>query len=153
MLPGHFVPRRDRRALSLELPHLLQVPPHPSHHLLPPVAFHAHQRQKSFSGGVAFGGGGGLVSLGGGLGDLHQDCNGKTPLSQLLQPRPRHSNEQAEALVPQRHLATDVFPQVNARIKNQEDLDDDLDYVRSFSLHAGRVQEEIQQLKQTAIPI
>lgn len=131
VLPGHFVPRRDRRALSLELPHLLQVPPLPSHHLLPPVAFHTHQRQKSFSGELAFSGGSGLVSLGG-LGDLHQDCNGKTPLSQLLQPRPRHSNEQAEVGIPPSHLATDVFPQVNARIKNQEDLDDDLDYVRSF---------------------
>lgn len=121
MLPGHFAPRRDRRALSLELPHLLQVPL-PSHHLLPPAAFHVHQRQKSFSGGVAFGG----------RGDSHQDCNGKTPLSQLVQPRPRPSSEQAEGPNPQSHLATDVFPQVNARVKNQEDLDDDLDYVRSF---------------------
>lgn len=137
MLPGHFVPRRDRRALSLELPHLLQVPPHlapPSRHLLPPVAFHVHQRQKSFSGAVAFSSGGGLGSLSG-LGDVHQDCNGKTPLAQLLQPRPRHSGEQAEILNQQSHLATDVFPQVNARIKNQEDLDDDLDYVRSFKSH------------------
>uniref|UniRef100_H3D515 Calcium voltage-gated channel subunit alpha1 I n=1 Tax=Tetraodon nigroviridis TaxID=99883 RepID=H3D515_TETNG len=82
MLPGHFVPRRDRRALSLELPHLLQVPLHPS---LPPR----------------------------GPGDLHQDCNGKTPQS---------------------HLATDVFPQVNPRIKNQEDLDDDLDYSLCFRI-------------------
>ncbi|XP_056871734.1 voltage-dependent T-type calcium channel subunit alpha-1I isoform X2 [Takifugu flavidus] len=136
MLPGHFVPRRDRRALSLELPHLLQVPPHlapPSRHLLRPVAFHVHQRQKSFSGGVAFSSGGGLGSLSG-LGDLHQDCNGKTPLSQVLQPRPRHSGEQAEVLNQQSHLATDVFPQVNARIKNQEDLDDDLDYSLCFRI-------------------
>uniref|UniRef100_A0A4W6EBF4 Calcium voltage-gated channel subunit alpha1 Ia n=1 Tax=Lates calcarifer TaxID=8187 RepID=A0A4W6EBF4_LATCA len=43
MLPGHFVPRRDRRALSLELPHLLQVPgpphpPPPPHHPLPSMS-------------------------------------------------------------------------------------------------------------------
>ncbi|XP_062840903.1 voltage-dependent T-type calcium channel subunit alpha-1I [Trichomycterus rosablanca] len=53
----HFMPRRDRRALSLELPELLQVPG-------PPV--HSHHRKKSFSG--APGGGG-----------EHQDCNGKAP--------------------------------------------------------------------------
>lgn len=140
LLPGHFVPRRDRRALSLELPHLLQVPALPSHHLLPPVAFHVHHRQKSFSGGVELSGGGGLGSL---SGDLHQDCNGKTPLSQLLQPRPRHSSEQAEILNQQSHLVTDVFPQVNARIKNQEDLDDDLDYVRSLKLHVGGITKRL----------
>eukprot|EP00066_Takifugu_rubripes_P012893 XP_011602159.1 PREDICTED: LOW QUALITY PROTEIN: voltage-dependent T-type calcium channel subunit alpha-1I [Takifugu rubripes] len=52
----------------------------------------------------------------------------------VLQPRPRHSGEQAEVLNQQSHLATDVFPQVNARIKNQEDLDDDLDYSLCFRI-------------------
>lgn len=135
ILPGHFVPRRDRRALSLELPNLLQVPgPHhpplPSHHLLPPVAFHVHQRKKSCSGGM-------MISGGGGLGGVHQDCNGKTPLSQLLQPPPRHPTEQAEGLNPQSQLMTDVFPQVNNRSKDREDLDDDTDYVSHFLLCVG----------------
>ncbi|XP_030638815.1 voltage-dependent T-type calcium channel subunit alpha-1I [Chanos chanos] len=61
LLSRHFVPRRDRRALSLELPELLQVPGPP----LPPL--HPRPRKKSASSGV--GGGGGE----------HQDCNGKTP--------------------------------------------------------------------------
>ncbi|XP_026057684.1 voltage-dependent T-type calcium channel subunit alpha-1I-like [Carassius auratus] len=60
LLSRHFVPRRERRALSLELPELLQVPG-PA---LPPL--HARQRKKSFSGGL------------GSVGE-HQDCNGKTP--------------------------------------------------------------------------
>lgn len=138
MLPGHFVPRRDRRALSLELPNLLQVPgpPHPplpSHHLLPPITFHVHQRKKSFSGGMVItGGGGGRLDSLGGLGGVHQDCNGKTPLSQLLQPPPRHPTEQTEGLNPQSQLMADVFPQVNTRSKDREDLDDDIDYVSYF---------------------
>ncbi|XP_072549024.1 voltage-dependent T-type calcium channel subunit alpha-1I isoform X2 [Salminus brasiliensis] len=57
LLSRHFVPRRDRRALSLELPELLQVPG-------PPL--HPRQRKKSFSGVL------------GNAGE-HQDCNGKTP--------------------------------------------------------------------------
>ncbi|XP_061080630.1 LOW QUALITY PROTEIN: voltage-dependent T-type calcium channel subunit alpha-1I-like [Conger conger] len=52
LLPRHFAPRRDRRALSLELPELLQVPGPPPHAL---------PRKKSL----------------GGAGE-HQDCNGKT---------------------------------------------------------------------------
>ncbi|XP_077068639.1 voltage-dependent T-type calcium channel subunit alpha-1I isoform X3 [Siphateles boraxobius] len=60
LLSRHFVPRRERRALSLELPELLQVPG-PA---LPPL--HPRQRKKSFSGGL------------GSVGE-HQDCNGKTP--------------------------------------------------------------------------
>ncbi|XP_056307104.1 voltage-dependent T-type calcium channel subunit alpha-1I [Danio aesculapii] len=60
LLPRHFPPRRERRALSLELPELLQVPGPP----LPPL--HPRQRKKSFSGGL------------GSVGE-HQDCNGKTP--------------------------------------------------------------------------
>nr|XP_055050088.1 voltage-dependent T-type calcium channel subunit alpha-1I isoform X2 [Misgurnus anguillicaudatus] len=57
LLSRHFVPCRERRALSLELPELLQVPG-PA---LPPL--HPRQRKKSISGGVG----------------EHQDCNGKTP--------------------------------------------------------------------------
>ncbi|XP_035254563.1 voltage-dependent T-type calcium channel subunit alpha-1I-like [Anguilla anguilla] len=60
LLSRHFAPRRDRRALSLELPELLQVPGPPPLHSLP--------RKKSFSGGL--GGPGGVGE--------HQDCNGKT---------------------------------------------------------------------------
>ncbi|XP_035470336.1 voltage-dependent T-type calcium channel subunit alpha-1I isoform X3 [Scophthalmus maximus] len=138
VLPGHFVPRRDRRALSLELPHLLQVPGPPPlplplpHHPAPPMTLH---RKKSFSGGIIIsgGGGGGLDSLGG-LGGVHQDCNGKTPLSQLLQLPPRHQTEQAGGANPQSQLLTDVFPQVNARSKDREDLDDDIEYSLCFRI-------------------
>ncbi|TTV09641.1 Voltage-dependent T-type calcium channel subunit alpha-1I [Bagarius yarrelli] len=59
----HFVPRRDRRALSLELPELLQVP------RAPPTSRHSHQHKKSFSGRTAGA-------------QEHQDCNGKTPAAQ-----------------------------------------------------------------------
>ncbi|KAJ8251548.1 hypothetical protein GJAV_G00222530 [Gymnothorax javanicus] len=59
LLSHHFGPRRDRRALSLELPELLQVPGPPMHSL---------PRKKSFSGGLEGPGGAGE----------HQDCNGKT---------------------------------------------------------------------------
>ncbi|XP_053300102.1 voltage-dependent T-type calcium channel subunit alpha-1I [Pleuronectes platessa] len=133
MLPGPFVPRRDRRALSLELPHLLQVPgpphppplPPPPHHLPPPMTVH---RKKSVSGGmiISAGGGGGLDCLGG-LGGVHQDCNGKTPPS-------RHQTEQAGGADPPRQLRTDVFPQVNARSKDREDLDDDIEYCLCFRI-------------------
>lgn len=135
LLTGHFVPRRDRRALSLELPHQLQVPgpPHPPlppHHQLSPVMLLAHQRKTSFSGGILIGrGGGGKLNSLGGLGGVHQDCNGKTPLSQLLQSTPRHQNEQAGGANPQSQVMADVFPQVNTRSKDREDLEDDIDYV------------------------
>lgn len=59
----HFVPQRDRRALSLELPELLQVPG------APPTSLHSRQRKKSFSGGPT-----GAAE--------HLDCNGKTPAAQ-----------------------------------------------------------------------
>lgn len=77
---------------------------------------------------ISGGGGSGLDSLGG-LGGVHQDCNGKTPLSQLLQLPPRHPSEQAGGANPQSQLMADVFPQVNTRSKDREDLDDDIDYV------------------------
>ncbi|XP_034394621.1 voltage-dependent T-type calcium channel subunit alpha-1I [Cyclopterus lumpus] len=145
MLPSHFVPRRDRRALSLELPHLLQVPgpPHPPplpHLLLPPMTLHAHHRKKSFSGGMVIGGGGGGGGVGGGLdtlgvlGGVHQDCNGKTPLSQLIQLPPRHHTEQAGGANPASQLMVDVFPQVNTRSKDREDLDDDIEYSLCFRI-------------------
>uniref|UniRef100_UPI0037E82217 voltage-dependent T-type calcium channel subunit alpha-1I-like n=1 Tax=Semicossyphus pulcher TaxID=241346 RepID=UPI0037E82217 len=138
MLPGPFVPRRDRRALSLELPHLLQVPgslhpPPPPHHPLPPVTLHAPHRKKSFSGGLVISGGGGLDSLGG-LAGVHQDCNGKTPLSTLLQPPPRNQTEQAGGANPQSQLMAEVFPQVNTRSKDREDLDDDIEYSLCFRI-------------------
>lgn len=70
-----------------------------------------------------------IISSGGNFGGLHQDCNGKTPLSQLLQPPPRHQAEHTGGSNPQSHLMADVFPQVNARSKDREDLDDDIEYV------------------------
>nr|XP_023009548.1 voltage-dependent T-type calcium channel subunit alpha-1I isoform X3 [Maylandia zebra] len=129
MLPGSFGPRRDRRALSLELPHLLQVPgqTHPLQHPLPSMTLNANHRKKSLSGGM-------IISSGGNFGGLHQDCNGKTPLSQLLQPPPRHPTEQAGGSNPQSHLMAEVFPQVNARSKDREDLDDDIDYSLCFRI-------------------
>lgn len=77
---------------------------------------------------ISGGGVGGLDSLGG-LGGVHQDCNGKTPLSQHLQPPPRHHTEHSGGANPQSQLMADVFPQVNTRSKDREDLDDDIEYV------------------------
>uniref|UniRef100_A0A6Q2Y1G2 Ion transport domain-containing protein n=1 Tax=Esox lucius TaxID=8010 RepID=A0A6Q2Y1G2_ESOLU len=107
LLARHFVPRRDRRALSLELPELLQVPGTPVAPLLP------YPRKKSLSGGLG----------GGGAGGEHQDCNGKAPAAQLQLQLPPHPR-------PHPQLMTDVFPQVNTR-KDREDLDDEIDYVSS----------------------
>ncbi|XP_051995554.1 voltage-dependent T-type calcium channel subunit alpha-1I [Xyrauchen texanus] len=59
LLSRRFVPHRERRALSLELPELLQVPGQ----VLPPLL--PRQGKKSFSGGL------------GCVGE-HQNCNGKT---------------------------------------------------------------------------
>ncbi|XP_062422309.1 voltage-dependent T-type calcium channel subunit alpha-1I-like isoform X4 [Pungitius pungitius] len=135
--PGYFVPRRDRRALSLELPHLLQVPgpphpPPPTPHPLPPppAALHAHRGKKSFSGAAPPGGGDGLGFYGG----VHQDCNGKTPLSRHLQLPPRHHGETPGGANPQGQLMADVFPQVNTRGKDREDLDDDIEYSLCFRI-------------------
>ncbi|XP_051905314.1 voltage-dependent T-type calcium channel subunit alpha-1I isoform X2 [Hippocampus zosterae] len=136
ILQGHLIPRRDRRALSLELPQLLQVPGAPYHPPLPhrsasPVALHAHQR-KSFPGGMVIGGGGAFESLSV-IGGVYQDCNGKTPLAQLLHPPPKHLPEQASRTNNQR-LISEVFPQVNTRNKGQEDMDDELDYSLCFRI-------------------
>ncbi|XP_041863089.1 voltage-dependent T-type calcium channel subunit alpha-1I-like isoform X2 [Melanotaenia boesemani] len=132
LLPGYFAPRRDRRALSLELPHVLQVPagtshaPSQPHHPLPPMTLHAHHRKKSLSGG--------LVISGGDLETVHQDCNGKTPLSHLLQPPPKRQTEQPGRANPESQLMADVFPQVNTRSKDREDLDDEIDYSLCFRI-------------------
>ncbi|XP_008327894.1 voltage-dependent T-type calcium channel subunit alpha-1I isoform X2 [Cynoglossus semilaevis] len=136
MLPSYFVPRRDRRALSLELPHLLQVPgpPHAAvltHNPQPPMMHFTHHRKKSFSGVTIGEGGGGLDGLGG-QGGEHQDCNGKTPVSQLLQLPPRHQTEHSRGENSQNQMIADVFPQVNARNKDREDLDDEIDYSLCF---------------------
>ncbi|KAJ7989690.1 hypothetical protein DPEC_G00307150 [Dallia pectoralis] len=108
LLARQFVPQRDRRALSLELPELLQVPGTPVAPLLP------YPRKKSLSG--ALGGGGAVVE--------HQDCNGKAPTAQLQLQLPPHPHAQ---------LMTDVFPQVNTR-KDREDLDDEIDYSLCFRI-------------------
>ncbi|KAM9745827.1 voltage-dependent T-type calcium channel subunit alpha-1I isoform 3-T3 [Menidia menidia] len=133
LLPGYFAPRRDRRALSLELPHVLQVPagsprtPPPSHHPSSPMTQHARHRKKSLSGGLVIGGGSDLEVV-------HQDCNGKTPLSHLLQAAPKQQTEQGGGTNAQSRLIADVFPQVNPRCKDRDDLDDDLDYSLCFRI-------------------
>uniref|UniRef100_A0A3B4EFI9 Ion transport domain-containing protein n=1 Tax=Pygocentrus nattereri TaxID=42514 RepID=A0A3B4EFI9_PYGNA len=92
LLPRHFVPRRDRRALSLELPELLQVPGPP----LPPL--HPRQQKKSFSGAL------------GNVGE-HQDCNGKTPSvqQQILNYRKRQEEDRFLFLVDFNHLYSHHF--------------------------------------------
>ncbi|XP_077474374.1 voltage-dependent T-type calcium channel subunit alpha-1I-like isoform X2 [Stigmatopora argus] len=136
ILQGHFAPRRERRALSLELPNLLQVPGAPHlppmpHRSVSPTTMRAHQR-KSFSGGLVISGGGGLESLSV-IGGVHQDCNGKTSLAQLLHPPPKNQTDQASRTTHQR-LISEVFPQVNTRTKCQDDMDDELDYSLCFRI-------------------
>lgn len=70
---------------------------------------------------------------GDGLGGVHPDCNGKVPLSQLLQPPPPHQTEQTGGTNNQSQLIANVFPQVNTRSRDPEDLDDDTDYVSDCS--------------------
>lgn len=125
VLPGYFAPRRDRRALSLELPHVLQLSagtthtPPQTHHPVPAVTLPAPHCKKSLSGEL-------VIKSGGDLEAVHQDCNGRTPQSHL---HPPPSKRQSGAANPQSHLMTDVFPQVNTRTKDREDLDDDIEYV------------------------
>ncbi|MED6250940.1 Voltage-dependent T-type calcium channel subunit alpha-1I, partial [Ataeniobius toweri] len=128
-LHDYFASRRDRRALSLELPHMLQSPVgNPQqHHALPPVKLYGHHRKKSLSGGL-------VISTSGDLEGIHQDCNGKSPLSHLLLPPSRRQAEQTGGANPQSHLMTDVFPQVNTRSKDREDLDDDIEYSLCFRI-------------------
>lgn len=84
-LSRHFAARRDRRALSLELPELLRAG-------LPAVHPEPGKRTGSGTAGSIYGG----SAAGSGLGADHRDCNGKTP-------------------GPHTQLMTEVFPQVNAR--------------------------------------
>lgn len=106
LLSRHFAARRDRRALSLELPELLraggQPPGQPSSNPDPG----RRSGSGAVTGGSITGGSGGV---GTGLGVDHRDCNGKTP-------------------GPHTQLITEVFPQVNAR-KDRADLDEETDYV------------------------
>lgn len=78
-----------------------------------------------------------MISTGGDLEGIHQDCNGKTPLSHLLLPPSRRQPDQTGGVNLQSHLMTDVFPQVNTRSKDREDLDDDIEYV-SYCLFARK---------------
>ncbi|XP_029707010.1 voltage-dependent T-type calcium channel subunit alpha-1I-like isoform X3 [Takifugu rubripes] len=108
LLSRHFARRRDRRALSLELPELLRAGGQPPGH--PP--FHPDTGRKSGcgAGGSVTGGSG----IGSGLGGGHRDCNGKTPGIHT-------------------RLMSEVFPQVNAR-KDRADLDEETDYSLCFRI-------------------
>lgn len=102
-LSRHFAARRDRRALSLELPELFRAGGQPPG--LPPIHPDAGKRSGSGAGGSITGG----SVAGSGLGVDHRDCNGKAP-------------------GPHTQLMVEVFPQVNAR-KDRTDLDEETDYV------------------------
>lgn len=103
-LSRHIAMRRDRRALSLELPQLLRAGGQPPG--LPAVQQDpGRKRNGSGAGGSITAGSG----AGSGFGVDHWDCNGKAP-------------------GPHTHLITEVFPQVNAR-KDRTDLDEETDYV------------------------
>ncbi|XP_068178503.1 voltage-dependent T-type calcium channel subunit alpha-1I-like [Antennarius striatus] len=107
-LSRHFDARRDRRALSLELPELLRAGGQPPPPALPPVhPEHPGRRSGSGAGGSVTGG---SVA---GLGVDHRDCNGKAPGPITLM--------------------TEVFPQVNAR-KDRADLDEETDYSWCFRI-------------------
>lgn len=108
-LSRHFAARRDRRALSLELPELFRTGgQHPG---LPTVHPDPGRRNGSGTGGSIH-----RDSVAGsGLGVDHRDCNGKAP-------------------GPHTQLMTEVFPQVNAR-KDRTDLDEEMDYVSGIDLH------------------
>ncbi|CAG5928817.1 unnamed protein product [Menidia menidia] len=104
-LSRHFGAKRDRRALSLELPELFRAGGQPPG--LPPFQIPDPGRRSGSGAGCSLIGGSGPGS---GLGGDHRDCNGKTP----------HT-----------HLITEVFPQVNAR-KDRTDLDEETDYSLCF---------------------
>uniref|UniRef100_A0A3B4UEC8 Voltage-dependent T-type calcium channel subunit alpha n=1 Tax=Seriola dumerili TaxID=41447 RepID=A0A3B4UEC8_SERDU len=104
-LSRHFAARRDRRALSLELPELLRAGGQPLG--LPPVHPDPGRRSGSGAGGSITAGSG----AGSGFGVDHRDCNGKA-----------HT-----------HLMAEVFPQVNAR-KDRADLDEETDYSLCFRI-------------------
>nr|XP_033479939.1 voltage-dependent T-type calcium channel subunit alpha-1I-like [Epinephelus lanceolatus] len=116
-LSRHSFARRDRRALSLELPELLRAGGQSPG--LPP--FHPDHGRRTGSGAGA----GGSITGGSGAGSLgvdHRDCNGKAP-------------------GPHTQLMTEVFPQVNAR-KDRADLDEETDYSLCF-----RIQKMIEVYK------
>ncbi|KAI3353471.1 hypothetical protein L3Q82_019996 [Scortum barcoo] len=104
LLSRHFAARRDRRALSLELPELLRAGGQPPAHPEP-------GRRSGSGAGVSITGGSGSGS---GVGVDHRDCNGKAP-------------------GPHAHLIAEVFPQVNAR-KDRADLDEETDYSLCFRI-------------------
>ncbi|XP_041838955.1 voltage-dependent T-type calcium channel subunit alpha-1I-like [Melanotaenia boesemani] len=108
-LSRHFGARRDRRALSLELPELLRTGGQPP--VLPPIQLPDPGRRSGSGTGKSLAGGSGAGS---GLGVDHRDCNGKAP--------GLHT-----------HLITEVFPQVNAR-KDRADLDEETDYSLCFRI-------------------
>ncbi|XP_031666905.1 voltage-dependent T-type calcium channel subunit alpha-1I-like [Oncorhynchus kisutch] len=116
-LPPHHAPplpllsrrnairHRDRRALSLELPNMLQVPGGPPSH--------PNTRMRSVSGGGSSGSGGMVVE--------HHDCNGKAP-------------SPTGVMGPQTaQLLTEVFPQLNLA-KDRSDLDEEIDYSLCFRI-------------------
>lgn len=100
LLARRYPHRRDRRALSLELPELLQVPTGGAGHLFAQTQTQQIHpllpRKKSSSGERAPG--------------EHQDCNGKAPAG------------------PQAPLLGEVFPQLNSR-KDKGELEEEADYV------------------------
>lgn len=102
---GLLLSRRDRRALSLELPELFRAAGQGG--CPPPVGAKVDSGKRS-RGSVA-----GASGTGSGVGTDHRDCNGKAP--------GLHGR-----------LMVDVFPQVNAR-KERVDLDEESDYVSSTS--------------------
>ncbi|KAM6939496.1 voltage-dependent T-type calcium channel subunit alpha-1I [Xenentodon cancila] len=104
-LSRHFGGRRDRRALSLELPELLRAGGQPPG--LPPIQIPDPGRKGVAGGSLKEG-----SRTGSGLGVDHRDCNGK-------------------ASGPHTRLITEVFPQVNAR-KDRADLDEETDYSLCF---------------------
>ncbi|XP_064818705.1 voltage-dependent T-type calcium channel subunit alpha-1I-like [Oncorhynchus masou masou] len=116
-LPPHHAPplpllsrrnairHRDRRALSLELPNMLQVPGGPPSHPNP--------RMRSVSGGGSSGSGAMVVE--------HHDCNGKAP-SPIGVMGPQTAQ-----------LLTEVFPQLNLA-KDRSDLDEEIDYSLCFRI-------------------
>ncbi|XP_061626694.1 voltage-dependent T-type calcium channel subunit alpha-1I-like isoform X1 [Phyllopteryx taeniolatus] len=95
---GLLLSRRDRRALSLELPELLRAGGQGG--CPPPANTSSGKRSR----GSVTGGSG----TGSGVGTDHRDCNGKTPGPHSL-------------------LMVNVFPQVNAR-KERANLDEETDY-------------------------
>ncbi|KAM9857055.1 voltage-dependent T-type calcium channel subunit alpha-1I [Aulostomus maculatus] len=105
-LSRHFAVRRDRRALSLELPELLRASG--ASQGLPSINPDPGKRSGSGAGGSITTGSG----LGIGFGVDHRDCNGKAP-------------------GPHIQLMTEVYPQVNAR-KDRTDLEEETDYSVCF---------------------